>query len=96
MVVTRRESAATTAQFIELSNGRPVADLVSQGGKAWMGSGRAADILVSDLFASGLGRQPSQEELKSALEVTGNPATARGVEDLFWMLVMHPEFQLIQ
>ena len=96
VVVTRRESAATTAQFIELSNGRPVADLVSQGGKAWMGSGRAADILVSDLFASGLGRQPSQEELKSALEVTGNPATARGVEDLFWMLVMHPEFQLIQ
>ncbi len=96
VVVTRRESAATTAQFIELSNGRSVADLVAKGGKAWMGSGRPSGVLVSDLFASAFGREPSGRELASALEVVGDPLTARGVEDLLWMLVMHPEFQLIQ
>ena len=61
-----------------------------------MGSGRLSGVLVGDLFASAFGREPSDRELASALEVVGAPLTARGVEDLLWMLVMHPEFQLIQ
>ncbi len=96
VVVTRRESSATTAQFIELSNGRSVADLVARGGKEWLDSGRMPEVLVADLFASSFGRAPSNGELKSSLGVVGSPASARGIEDLLWMLVMHPEFQLIQ
>jgi len=96
VVVTRRESSATTAQFIELSNGRSVADLVARGGKEWLDSGRTPQVLVADLFASSFGRAPSNGELKSSLGVVGSPASARGIEDLLWMLVMHPEFQLIQ
>ena len=96
VVVTRRESSATTAQFIELSNGRSVADLVARGGKEWLDSGRRPEVLVADLFASSFGRAPSNRELKSSLGVVGSPASARGIEDLLWMLVMHPEFQLIQ
>ena len=96
VVVTRRESSATTAQFIELSNGRSVADLVARGGKEWVNSGRSPEVLVADLFASSFGRAPSSGELKSSLGVVGSPASARGIEDLLWMLVMHPEFQLIQ
>ena len=95
-VVTRRESDATTAQFIELSNGRSVADLIARGGKVWLDSGRRPESLVTDLFASAFGRAPSGGEMKSALGVVGNPAAARGIEDLLWMLAMHPEFQLIQ
>ena len=95
VVVTRRESSATTAQFIELSNGRSVADLVARGGKEWLDSGRTPEALVTALFASSFGRAPLNGELKSALGVVGSPATARGIEDLLWMLVMHPEFQLI-
>ena len=96
VVVTRRESDATTAQFIELSNGRSVADLIARGGKVWLDSGRRPESLVTDLFASAFGRAPSGGEMKSALGVVGNPAAARGIEDLLWMLAMHPEFQLIQ
>ena len=95
VVVTRRESRATTAQFIELSNGRSVADLVAKGGKEWLDSGRAPTALVEDLFVSSFARDPSPKELKSALDIIGRPVTARGIEDLLWMLVMHPEFQLI-
>ena len=95
VVVTRRESRATTAQFIELANGRSVADLVAKGGKEWLDSGRAPTALVEDLFVSSFARAPSDKELESALEIIGRPVTARGVEDLLWMLVMHPEFQLI-
>ena len=96
VVVTRRESKATTAQFIELANGRSVADLVAKGGSEWLDSGRAPEELVGDLFSSSFGRAPSARELEGSLEIIGRPVTARGVEDLLWILLMHPEFQLIK
>jgi hypothetical protein len=95
VVVTRRESSATTAQLIELSNGKPLAELVARGGKAWLGSGQKPEAIVSSLFANALGRAPSDRERQSAQDVIGNLPTAQGIEDLLWMLVMHPEFQLI-
>jgi len=95
VVVTQRESVATTAQFIELSNGKPAAELMARGGKAWLESGKTSPEIINALFASALGRLPSENEKKSAAEIVGSPATAQGIEDLLWMLSMHPEFQLI-
>jgi hypothetical protein len=95
VVVTRRESTATTAQLIELSNGKPLADLMVRGGKAWGATGRGSGAIVDALFARAIGRDPSEREIKSSREVVGEPATAQGIEDLLWMLAMHPEFQLI-
>ena len=95
VVVTRRESTATTAQLIELSNGKPFADLMVKGGKAWEGSGHGADVIVGKLFINAIGRVPSENEVKSAQSVLGAPVNAQGVADLLWMLAMHPEFQLI-
>ena len=95
VVVTRRESTATTAQLIELSNGKPLADLMARGGKAWGGSGHESGEMVGALFANAIGREPSDQEMKSARQVLGEPVNAQGIEDLLWMLAMHPEFQLI-
>ena len=95
VVVTQRESVATTAQLIELSNGKAVADLMARGGKAWLESGKTSAEIVTALFASALGRMPSENEKKSAEEIVGAPAATEGIEDLLWMLALHPEFQLI-
>ena len=95
VVVTRRESTATTAQLIELSNGKPFADLMIKGGNAWEGSGYGADVIVRKLFANALGREPSENEANSAQSVLGKTVNAQAVADLLWMLAMHPEFQLI-
>ncbi|MEO1859019.1 MAG: PSD1 and planctomycete cytochrome C domain-containing protein [Verrucomicrobiales bacterium] len=95
VVVTRRESAATTAQLIELSNGKPVADLMMRGGQAWVKAGQGPELIVGSIFSSALGRLPSELEKKSAQKIIGDPVNAKGVEDLLWMLAMHPEFQLI-
>ncbi|MFT5413474.1 MAG: hypothetical protein ACI9NC_006229, partial [Verrucomicrobiales bacterium] len=95
VVLTRRESVATTAQLIELSNGKPLAELMVRGGKAWLKSGKDSGAIAEALFANALGRTPSEKEKQSAQEVLGSPATAQGIEDLLWMLAMHPEFQLI-
>ncbi|MCP4846708.1 MAG: DUF1549 domain-containing protein [Verrucomicrobiaceae bacterium] len=96
VVVTRRESIATTAQLIELSNGKALADLMVRGGKAWGGEGRESGVIVDALFFNAIGRAPSDREMKSARAAVGEPANAQGIEDLLWMLAMHPEFQLIQ
>ncbi len=96
VVVTRRESVATTAQLIELANGKPVAELMKRGGKAWLDSGKESEAIVEALFANALGRAPSDREKQSATtDIIGVPASAQGIEDLIWMLAMHPEFQLI-
>ena len=95
VIVTQRESVATTAQLLELSNGKPLAEVLARGGKAWMESGLESGVMVDALFTNTIGRAPSEREKQSAEEIIGAPASTQGVEDLFWMLAMHPEFQLI-
>jgi hypothetical protein len=95
VVVTRRESVATTAQLIELSNGKPVTELMKRGAKAWLESGLASEAIIEALFANAISRAPTDREKQSATEIVGVPAAAHGIEDLLWMLAMHPEFQLI-
>ena len=95
VVVTRRESYATTAQLIELSNGKPLADLMARGGKAWKESGHSTAEIVDALFVNALGRSASDGERQTAREVVGSPTSAQGIKNLFWILTIHPEFQLI-
>jgi hypothetical protein len=95
VVVTRRESTATTAQLIELSNGKPLADLMARGGQEWVKQRKGSESIIGSIFSSALGRLPSRLEIKTAHKIVGDPINAKGVEDLLWMLAMHPEFQLI-
>ena len=96
VVVTRRESVATTAQLIELSNGKSVADLMTRAGEAWSQSGHNPEIIINKLFSTTLGREPSKKEAESAKNILGNDNNPQAISDLFWILAMHPEFQLIQ
>ena len=95
VVVTRRESTATTAQLIELSNGKPLADLMARGGQEWVKQRKGSESIIGSIFSNALGRLPSKMEIKTAHKIVGDPINAKGVEDLLWMLAMHPEFQLI-
>ena len=96
VVVTRRETVATTAQLIELSNGKAVADLMSRAGEVWSKSGHQPETIINKLFTTTLGREPSEKEKESAKEIVGKNNDPQGISDLFWILAMHPEFQLIQ
>ena len=41
-------------------------------------------------------KEPSEKEKESAKEIVGKNNDPQGISDLFWILAMHPEFQLIQ
>ena len=39
---------------------------------------------------------PNNEELSIANELLGQPLSARGIEDLLWVVIMQPEFQIVR
>jgi len=55
--------------------------------------------LVSRVYTHALGREPSAEERKAALEfglLRGSELSADGLEDLLWSVFLSPEFQYIR
>ena len=95
VIVTQRESVATTAQLIELSNGNALADIIAKGAQPWLDSGKDFEAMVETLFVHALGRTPADQEKETLRALAGTPMETQGIEDLLWMLAMHPEFQLI-
>jgi hypothetical protein len=95
-VSTTRPSGATTLQALELTNGETLNKLLKSGAEKVLAQKPASNKeLVSRLYAQGLGRKPTDKELKLAEGLLGQPAGREQVEDLLWSLAMLPEFQLI-
>ena len=95
-VVTQRESAVTTLQALELTNGATLDALLRKGSERWLAKKLASSqALVEELYRTAFGRRPTAAELGTAVKLVGSPASLDGVHDLLWILTMLPEFQLI-
>ena len=95
-VHTRRETAATTLQALELSNGNTLAAHLRRGASAILTKQpRAAADLANELYLHAAQRYPTPGELAAAVELLGEPVTQPGLEDFLWALAMQPEVQLI-
>ena len=97
-VVTQRESVATMLQALELTNGKTLDDRLKKGARYWLTlSGGDANKLIDRLFAQALGRDAAAAERAAARQLLGTkPIRPQSVEDLLWVVLMLPEFQLIQ
>lgn len=95
-VVTQRQTAATTLQALELTNGKTFARWIERGAETWAALPMATPAdRVDALYTAALGRKPTAAERTAALELLGVPPTREGIEDLLWSLTLLPEFQLI-
>ena len=94
-VVTERVSAATTLQALELANGESLAATLRTGAAHLAKTPRSPRALVTLLFRRAFARLPTDAERGVAAEVIGAAPAAEGIEDLLWMIVMQPEFQLV-
>ncbi|MEW6303466.1 MAG: DUF1549 domain-containing protein [Verrucomicrobiota bacterium] len=95
-VVTVRQSAATTLQALELTNGGTLAGVLKQAAqKALAAQPADGRGLVDALYYHAVSRKPTAAEHQIAEQLVGSPARPEGVEDLLWALAMLPEFQLI-
>ncbi|HET6324609.1 MAG TPA: DUF1549 and DUF1553 domain-containing protein [Planctomycetaceae bacterium] len=95
-VVTRRDTLATMLQALEMTNGTTLDAILKTGSERWIAEhGSDSKALIARAYRISLGREPTPAETQTASDVVGTPPTAEGVDDFLWMLVMLPEFQLI-
>jgi len=96
-IVTRRESAASTLQALELSNGGRLTQFLRDGAAKLAADGPAdPDALAIALFEQALQRAPTDDERMVVANTIGEPVAQEGIEDALWTLAMLPEFQLIR
>lgn len=97
-VVTSRPELLTTLQAIDLANGPLIATTIQRGASnlANRFATQSKTELTNHLFLELLGRAPTREESDLVSQMLGDRMTRQGIEDLLWVLMMHPEFQLIR
>jgi len=95
-VVTTRPNDLTTLQAIDLANGETLARYLGDGAQHLVSLGKSGRELVDWLSLHALARKPAPGELTVLLELVGDARDPVKVEDLLWLVLMHPEFQIIR
>lgn len=97
-VVSERPSMLTTLQALDLSNSALLATTLDKGAPNVQKqfADKESKALVDWLYESALSRRPTVGERKVAMDLLGRPATEQGVEDLLWVVIMLPEFQIVR
>ena len=94
-VSTSRESQANLLQALELTKGERLNDALKKGAENWKKKYRSADAIIKELYSKALNRAPNKKEFEVAKKALGNNPAPEAIEDLFWAVVLLPEFQII-
>lgn len=95
-VATFRDEQATLLQALELTNGTYFNTVLEEGASLWLEQyPNNSEQMMTTLYQNLLGRKPSAAEKKAALTAMGERPTQEGLEDLFWSVLIQPEFQFI-
>lgn len=95
-VVTSRDDQATLLQALELTNGEFLGGILEQGAHNWLNEyGEDSELIVDQIFQRILSRSPSDSERKIMVRALGEKPTNVSLQDLFWTMLMLPEFQFI-
>lgn len=97
-VVTTRPAELSTLQALDLSNGEILANWLRKGAEYWLAKQEREkwtdNQLLNQLFLAALSRRPRESE-RELLNLDRFRDAGQEVEDLLWIIVMLPEFQLI-
>lgn len=96
-IVSMRPNELTTLEAMEFSNGSILATTLARGAENLLNrKWKDGEELTRWLYRYSLSRDPSSDELAVAKELVGRELSARGIEDLLWVVIMLPEFQLVR
>lgn len=96
IVTTSREDQATLLQALELTNGEFFNSILEEGAQSWLKQyGKDSNIIVENLYQKALNRTPSKDEKEIMLNVLGETPKQEQIQDVFWAVLMSPEFQFI-
>ncbi|MDP9077816.1 MAG: DUF1549 domain-containing protein [Bacteroidota bacterium] len=94
-VATSRDSQANLLQALELTNGERLTVVLKQGAQRWQGQYPDPNVLIKELYSRALGRLPTEKEFAVAKKSLGMSPNTDAIQDLFWAVVVSPEFQII-
>jgi hypothetical protein len=94
-VTTSRESQANLLQALELTKGERFSEALKKGAEEWKQKYQTGDVIIKELYRKALNRAPTQKEFAVAKNALGDKPAPEDVEDLFWAVVLLPEFQII-
>ena len=94
-VSTSRESQANLLQALELTNGERFNSAMKRGAEKWKQQYKTSDAIINELYSRALGRAPQPKELAAAMKLLGANPSIDSIQDLFWAMLLLPEFQII-
>ena len=96
IVVSKREEQATLLQSLELTNGTFFNNVLNKGGLQWLKKyGNNNEAILEALYQKLLGRNPSVNEKEILLTALGKQPNVEQIQDVFWAVLISPEFQFI-
>ncbi len=94
-VSTSRETQANLLQALEFTNGERFNSVLRRGAENWKQKYRDPETIVKEIYRHALGREPRKAEFAIARKELGDRPDTNSVQDLFWALMLLPEFQII-
>jgi hypothetical protein len=94
-VSTSRETQANLLQALEFTNGERFNSVLRRGAEKWKQKYRDPDTIVKEIYKQALGREPREAEFAIARNELGKNPDTNAVQDLFWAMMLLPEFQII-
>lgn len=95
VVQTTRDTQANLLQTLELTNGELFNSVLKRGAEQWKEKYGQSDIIIDEVYQRTLGRKPQKEEFLAAKAALGESPSAAAIQDLFWAVLLLPEFQII-
>ena len=96
IVTPVRQSAATTLQALELTNGETLNSVFGRMSSTMADAARRdPSAWIDQMYRHALSRRPTDTERTLVLDMLGTPVRPEGVADFLWALTMLPEFQFI-
>jgi len=94
-VSTSRASQASLLQALELTNGGLFHQTIRAAALKWSAQHPDPNKFIKETYRRMFGRHPSKRESDLLERTLGKPLRPDQVEDFFWSMSLHPEFQLI-
>ena len=94
-VSTSRESQANLLQALELTNGDRFNEALKKGADSWKRKYQKGDVIIKEIYRKALGREPQQKEFDVAKQLLAANNGPEAIQDLFWAVMLLPEFQII-
>ena len=95
-VITSRPDNLTTLQAIDLANGAELAGHLSKAANALAERFKRQEDFLDWIYLYSLSRLPNQREIDILSNFASKKDNQQNLEDLLWVILMKPEFQIVR